>query len=241
MRITPFPLRALLLGSGLLLTSCIIAIDDNGASVHGFGHYNSSSSSNTLYGSGHRDVRSIQVEPYTSLVSQGSWDVTIDVRPDLATSLEVEGDDNILEFVTVENKDGTLYVSLEPGSYSMKRNLVVRTNTAMLNGVRLEGSGDIDVRGVDAETFDVRLWGSGDVRATGMAQTLNVDLQGSGDIQCFGLEAQNVRVHVQGSGEAMVNATQNLDAEVSGSGEVIYRGKPKKTVHVTGSGEIYAD
>ena len=62
----------------------------------------------------------------------------------------------------------------------------------------LSGSGTIDAEQLEAETGDIELRGSGDVRAT-VRDAARVALDGSGDIDLFG--QPSVEVSKSGSGD----------------------------------------
>lgn len=242
MRKTTLPLRALLVSSSLLLGACVIAIDDTGARFHGPGSYHYSSDDGpTVRGSGRVEVREFEISAFDTFLSSGSWDVEIDVVAGAAPFLEIEGEDNILDHIVIEEDQGELRVGMERGSYSYKRQLVVRATTAALDGLSLEGSGDIDARGVDSADFALALAGSGDIRVEGRAQQVDVRLSGSGDIDAQGLVAEDVRVSLAGSGEVHVHAASKLEVNLAGSGDVSYRGTPTKKINIAGSGEVYRD
>lgn len=239
MRAYPFPLRALLLSSGLLFGACVIAIDDTGASFHGLSHF--SDSGHQVRGSGVTATRAVDIAPFQRFISDGSWEVELDVVPGAAPSLTVEGDDNIIDHIEFEEYDGTLRVSLKPGSYKFKRQLIVRATTDQLNGFGLDGSGEAVIRGIDSEMFKGHISGSGDLELEGNANNLTLQVSGSGEIDAFRMHAKNVKISVAGSGEIHVNALENLDVSISGSGTVIYRGDPQKNISIAGSGEVYRD
>jgi len=238
MRKPLLPLRALLVTSSLFLGACVIAISDDGARFHSFSSFDSGP---RITGSGHHATRSIEVAPFERFVSDGSWDVKLEVVPGAAPALELSGDDNIIDRVLIERDGGELRVRLEHGSYKMKHPLVVRGVTGQLDSVALEGSGDVSVHGLEGQHFTAGIYGSGDIELFGDITDLNLEIAGSGEINAFGLQADNVRVEVNGSGEAYVDASTSLNVEVNGSGEVAYRGQPKKNVSIAGSGEVYAD
>lgn len=238
MRKPLLPLRALLVTSSLFLGACVIAITDDGARFHTFSSYESGP---RIVGSGQHATRAVEVAPFERFVSDGSWDVELEVVEGATPALELSGDDNILDHVRIERDGGELRVRLEHGNYKMKHPLVVRGVTGTLDSVALEGSGDVRVRGLDGTRFSAGIYGSGDIELAGKVADLNLEIAGSGAIDAFGLRAENVRVEVNGSGEAHVTANATLNVEVNGSGEVAYRGQPNKHVTIAGSGEVYAD
>ena len=103
----------------------------------------------------------------------------------------------------------------------------------------LSGSGNIVVGGIEAESLEVTLPGSGTLTGSGTATRLDVTVGGSGTVQFTRLVANDVRAVVSGSGSIFVTATKSLDASVSGSGAILYVGNPQDvTKSVTGTGAI---
>ena len=122
----------------------------------------------------------------------------------------------------------------------------------------LSGSGDLNAFGLQAETADITISGSGraditvaeQVNATvsgsgrlglqGTAEHARLLLSGSGNINAFELEAETADVTVSGSGRADITVTEQLNATVSGSGRIVYDGNPRVSQTVRGSGRVQA-
>jgi hypothetical protein len=114
--------------------------------------------------------------------------------------------------------------------------------TPNIDGVTLNGSGNVDVKDVKSAAFEGMLNGSGNLDATGSADSATFTIDGSGNIEANDLHATSTTVKIAGSGNAKVNASKKLDATIEGSGEIRYSGKPGD-VHqnVSGSGSVEAD
>lgn len=243
------------IAASLLASSCIIAITDDGASVHGFSSHFSHHSETR--GSGVLGEEARETSAFHSIYFTGSIDVEATAGQE--QSITVQGDDNLLEYVTTEVRDGVLLVSLESGSYNFRKPMVVRIQVPALDSVQLNGSGDFTVHGVTRDQFDVtlrgsgdlvvksldtqrlrvNLEGSGDIKISGKTQKLALTLQGSGDMNLVGLEADLVHTSLAGSGDIRVRAREALDVTIAGSGEVGYFGEPAVTKTMAGSGEVY--
>jgi len=105
--------------------------------------------------------------------------------------------------------------------------------------VRLSGSGDISVTGIEARQLTVMLSGSGVLSANGTTSRLDVTVGGSGLAQLSDLVARDVRAVVTGSGLIRVTATASLNAAVPGTGAIIYGGNPPHVISsVTGTGAV---
>jgi hypothetical protein len=195
------------------------------------------SSDSTNHGSGVAATQTRDLPSFESVELAGANNVVIRVGGE--QSVVIKADDNLLERVTTEVQSGTLVIDNAPGGFTTKSPMSVEVDVPTLNALTLSGSGNIVVTGVEAESLDANLPGSGTLTGSGTAAQLDVDVAGSGVVQFTGLVAQTVRAAVSGAGSVFINATGSLDASVSGSGAILYAGDPQDvTRSVTGTGAI---
>ena len=64
----------------------------------------------------------------------------------------------------------------------------------------MHGSGDLTVRGLQAQNVHLSMRGPGDAHLEGSAATLNVELSGSGDLHAHGLTSTNATTRSRASG-----------------------------------------
>ena len=198
---------------------------------------NSSSSSNTVQGSGVLATESRKLPTFGSVDLAGSNNVFILVGKE--QSVQVYGDDNLIDRVTTDVDATTLVIGSKPGSYSTNSPMRVEVSVPSLRDLTLSGSGNVLVSGVAGREFTVTISGSGVVTASGATEQLDATVSGSGQAELGGVEARAVQAVVSGSGNIVVTATASLDASVPGSGSIMYGGNPSDvTKSITGSGEI---
>jgi len=224
------------------------------------------SSCNVINGTGVTGNGNIRTEKrntgnFSAVKTSGSIDIEINSGD--AISVSVENDDNLLQYVVTEVKNGALNVYYEDG-YSINNDHVkVYVTVPSLDKVGVSGSGDITTQGilknskqiemnvsgsgsikaaVDAPAIDISVSGSGDVSVSGHTKDFTSSTSGSGDINCGGLESENARVKIIGSGNAHVFASVHLSVDIVGSGDVYYRGNPSSPeIHTAGSGSVQAE
>ncbi|NNE02332.1 MAG: DUF2807 domain-containing protein [Eudoraea sp.] len=199
---------------------------------------------------------------YNSIAIAGWFDVAlVDGREG---DITLEGEENLLEYIVTEVKNGKLSVKVKKGYYLKpsswdKGNINVTIPFESINAVTMSGSGDIvgkkTIKAVDfnasmsgsgdmeltieATNTSVSVSGSGDMELEGASENLEIQISGSGDIKAYGLSADNVTATVSGSADIKVTANEMLKARVSGSGDIYYKGNPKKVDSKTsGSGDI---
>lgn len=125
--------------------------------------------------------------------------------------------------------------------------LVVRTGSGRVHlqavrgdllDVAIEHSGDVDVVGLDVVQARLLSRGSGDLQATGRADTLTLELRGSGSASLFGLRVREAEVHVFGSGDADLQVDERVRARSEASGDVSVCGRGTLEGVGMGSGRV---
>lgn len=176
--------------------------------------------------------------------------------------IKIEGEENLLQYIITEVKNGTLSVRTENRiNLQTSRNKTIKVTVPFeaIDAVSLSGSGDVwnesvisatnfkaSITGsgdvtleVEATAIDASVTGSGDLTLKGKTNSLKASVTGSGDYKGSNLSANDVDVSVTGSGDAKVVCHGHLKARVSGSGDIKYTGSPKtEDSKVAGSGSI---
>jgi hypothetical protein len=198
---------------------------------------------------------------YEAVAVSGWFDV--DLVQGKEGDISLKGEENLLEHIITEVKDGILVIKVEKGMNlkpsSWKDGIHVTVPVESINAVSLSGSGDIvgkttikavsfttsmsgsgDITlDIDASSISASMSGSGDINLSGSTTDFDVNISGSGDIKAYELEADNVDATVSGSADIKVTANQRLKARVSGSGDIHYKGNPEKVdAKTSGSGDI---
>ncbi|MGB5460002.1 MAG: head GIN domain-containing protein [Eudoraea sp.] len=187
-------------------------------------------------------------EEYDAIAVAGWFDVILVDGQE--GKLSIEGDENLLEYIKTEVKEGKLVIkvkkgfNLQPSSWKKDGGIYVTVPVESVSEVSLSGSGDIvgkktisasefstNMSGsgditldVDSKTVTASMSGSGDINLSGTAEVFNVQISGSGDIKAYDLMADTVDASISGSADIQVTANKMLKARVSGSGDIHYRG-----------------
>jgi hypothetical protein len=198
-----------------------------------------SSSSRSGTGSGVAATQARSVPPFTGVALTGANNVFVQVGG--RQSVIVHADSNLLTRVTTQVRSGRLVIGTTPGNLSAKSPMFVTVSVPSLDGLRLQGAGNISVTGINSRALTVALPGSGNIDATGTATQLDVTISGEGNALLRQLIARDARAALGGNGNIMLTATHSLTARVSGSGTILYGGNPPHVNQmVTGSGTIGA-
>lgn len=201
------------------------------------------------------------LDTFTSIRNKGSFEVYVTVGD--TQSVKVTADSDIIDKVETEVRGDTLHIELENNkSWRGYRNIdVLRVDITVenLEAVRVDGSGDFEVRGLsggdfkadvngsgDIELIDAKadrlsigVRGSGDVEASGECNTLDVEVKGSGDVSGRKMSCKDGVIGIMGSGDVSATLNESVDVDIMGSGDVTVWGKPEKVKSRSmGSGDV---
>jgi hypothetical protein len=211
-----------------------------------------------IYGNGSVTTKTESMDGITGVRVKGGLDVYITQGP--GTSVKLEGDENLLEYIEVVKEGNIVEVSTREG-YSLRpsKSLRVYVSAPILNEFYIDGSGDIrtqtplkdsnsirtEIHGsgdayldVDAPAVSASIAGSGTINLKGNTRTFSGSIAGSGDIKGFDLLSETTSVDIGGSGDAQVFASKQLNASITGAGDVQYKGNAAVRQSTHGSGSI---
>src|SRR5690348_2983691 len=118
-------------------------------------------------GSGTPTTQTRDVAAFNSVELAGSNNVLVRVGEN--QSVVVRADDNLLDRITTDVQAGKLVIGNTSGSFTTKSPMSVVVNVPTLNALTLTGSGNIVVNGIQTESLQVTLPGSGTLTGSGTA------------------------------------------------------------------------
>src|SRR6185503_5328331 len=93
-----------------------------------------------IKGSGKRELQKREVAPFTSISAEGAF--TIEVTCQKNQSLEVEGDDNVLEYVATDVGSNILRLK-NTKNYSTSEPVKFKISVPNLEGLSVNGAGHV--------------------------------------------------------------------------------------------------
>lgn len=213
-----------------------------------------------IEGNGHLKKESRSVGNYTAIASAGSWDVMVAYGTE--KSIQVEADENLLEYIETKVEDGELSIRSKKGANLRSKNkITIYVTLTRLTGVslsgsgniigdgkfenegtthfRVSGSGDIKIGFHKIQHVEVAIAGSGNVRLSGTSEKLSARISGSGNADCSEVASDEASASISGSGNVKVHANKKIEARIAGSGNVYYKGAATDIErHVAGSGHV---
>jgi hypothetical protein len=173
-----------------------------------------------------------------------SGDVALDVRlfnrPD--PGVRITAGAKAIDRIRTRVVDGTLKVSTKSRGLTIGPDplgdVSISLGVPALEGLRVDGSADVMLSGLSAKAFVLRIRGSGDVRARGRVDDLELEIDGSANTNLRDLSTQNASVRTNGSGNTDLRVARSLDLVIEGSGDLTYRGRPSVSSRLEGSGDV---
>jgi hypothetical protein len=190
-----------------------------------------------IKGSGILKAESRRVAEFSSIRLESVG--TITVRQTGKESLTVSAEDNLLPLLESRVADRTLILGVAHGKGIRPTKPIEYTvEVKSLEGIRLQGAGNIDAKDIRGRSLSVSLSGAGNVTITGSADALDLTLSGAGNYHGEDFKTSKATIHSSGVGNAIVNVTKELDATLSGVGTVEYIGSPHVRTSVSGIGTV---
>jgi hypothetical protein len=143
-------------------------------------------------------------------------------------SLTVGADDNLMQYIKTEVKNGTLILGFtdEVKSESVKPSKPIKFNLSVreVTGLDVTGVGDINWSSLDTDHLEIAITGVGDIIASSLdTDRLEIVIGGVGDVIISSLTAEELVVYVNGAGDAVL------------AGQVVKQG-----VFINGAGDYLA-
>jgi hypothetical protein len=209
-----------------------------------------------LRGNNNVVIQERDLPSFNKIISEGSFDVYVEYGT--RQSVEVEIDDNLLEYVKTEVSGSRLTISVRNNRCMRPDVKNVYISTPDIQSVSIHGSGSVRLDNVEKENMNLEIAGSGDIFADHLlTENLTVEIKGSGDVQLDGfatfaelkidgsgdIDARDMSIDtcyadILGSGDMELRVNNYLDVVISGSGDIFYRGNPEIKSRINGSGDL---
>lgn len=172
----------------------------------------------TVSGTGDVLTMEVDVPVFDGININGTCDVEIMIGD--TQSVEFYAQSEIIEVLDYEVKNQILSIGFKP-NYTIVTNKSITAQIVVpsVSSLAISGKGNFKLIGPKQEMLDIRITGSGDVKA-------------------FDMEVNNSTISISGVGNCEINAVKNLDVTISGIGTVLYLGNPKRSINITGEGAV---
>ncbi|HUR67590.1 MAG TPA: head GIN domain-containing protein [Chitinophagaceae bacterium] len=211
-----------------------------------------------IRGNGTMKTETRSAGSFTNVDVTGSFEVY--VKQDSVSSVRVEADENLMEYIIIQTEGNTLRIKTKDGANLKSTNgLKVyvsnpsykdfdasgacdiqsenKITSADVVSIGLSGASSVKLE-VSAPGITVEGSGASTVSLSGTTKEFDVDGSGSTNIKCYDLLSENTTVGLSGAGDAQVYASVKLDVDISGAADVKYKGNAAVTQSISGAGSV---
>lgn len=190
-------------------------------------------------------------------------DANVEIIPEAPVSALATGDQNALDRLVMETRDGRLVISMRRYAGDDKRVAlggplhlrlyapslravsVVGAGTVRVGRLRgqrvmiaLQGPGSIDVADITADQLALNMVGNGRIRAAGKVKQAQMNLAGASQLQGAALLVDDVTLQNEGAGDHHLTVLKRAKITSRGAGRIAIDGRPSCAVENMGIGSV---
>ena len=156
----------------------------------------------------------------------------VEVTAQSEFGVEVEADDNLLQFIKTEVRGDTLYIDLDQ-RVKTSNGMKIRISAPDIERVDASGASRVNISNLKNSELTVDTSGASKINVAGETGTLTVDVSGASQIDLGNLQAASANIDASGASFVSVNVANELIADASGASRITYAGSPKvqKSTH----------
>lgn len=210
-----------------------------------------------INGNGNIVTAQRNVGNFNSIEAGGS--VEVRVKQDAATSVRVETDENLLEFLDVTVDGKTLVIQPRKG-YNLRpsNEVVVYVSAPQFRSLHASGATKIFAEGtisgselelgasgaseikmeVAVQELQADLSGASSLQLKGSAASFSSEASGASNIRCLNLNTEETTLDVSGASKVEVTANKQLNIEASGASNIAYRGNASINQKSSGASSV---
>lgn len=178
-------------------------------------------------GSGNLASEAREVSAFHAIEVGGVFQVEITVGKE--HGVEVEADDNLLQYIKTEVRRGVLEIKTTRGIKSANP-IRVRVTAQDIDDLEVSGAANVTLNGIKNDGLEVDSSGASQITVSGETAKFIVDVSGATHVYGESLQAVNATVQASGASHVKVNVADSLRADTSGASSVVYFGTPKDIV-----------
>lgn len=183
-----------------------------------------------IKGSGMAKTEKRNLADFKEIEVGGIIEVEITAQKDF--SVEVQADDNLLEYIETEVSGDTLKIHTNK-RISPQTKIRIIISMPELTGLEVSGVSKTTATNIKTDSFKIDISGASKVVITGQAKDLNIEASGVSKVNAEGLKVENAEINSSGASNLTVSVSNELNADASGASQVNYVGDPKNLIKDT--------
>jgi hypothetical protein len=138
-------------------------------------------------------------------------------------AVSIYAPDNVMERISVSNENGTVVIKSNLNRIRNLKKITVNISSPVLESVNFNGAVDFNApEGITALNFDAIVNGAGDIDINGLqANEAKITVNGAGDAKIEGLDCDALMISINGAGDAFLSGKAGrADLSISGAGDI---------------------
>ena len=183
-------------------------------------------------GSGNTAIEKREVSEFSKLDVSHVFQVEVIAQSEYA--IEVEADDNLLQFIKTEVRGDTLHIELDE-RVKTSNPMRIRISAPDIERIEASGASRVSVSNLKNSEMAVDTSGASKINVSGETGNVIVDVSGASQIDLGSLAAATANIDASGASKVNVNVTGELIADASGASRITYAGSPKVQKSTSGA------
>ena len=186
-------------------------------------------------GSGNVASERREVSDFSKIDVSHVFQVEITAQSEYA--VEVEADDNLLQFIKTEVRGDTLHIGLDE-RVKTGNPMRIRVSAPDIDRIEASGASRVNVSNLKNSELAIDTSGASKINVAGETGNLIVDVSGASQLELGNLSAGTANVDASGASHVNVNVVNELIADASGASRISYTGSPKVQKSTSGASSV---
>jgi hypothetical protein len=163
-------------------------------------------------------------KPLDSIRYNGIFDIKVIIDNfTKVPTIEVKGDESFVELIQLSKVNDVLTITHPQISSSSEYDCEITIRTNKVVSFHNKGRGQVDIEGINSETFSMISTAIENVYLAGKAEKFSINSKSNGDVYAQQLKAKVIYVEQNGTGDIYCNPMEALTVRVNDSGNVYVR------------------
>lgn len=196
------------------------------------------------HGSGNRVTETRKITDFSKIDISGQA-YKIHLKQDSSLSFSINGDDNLLKYVTTSVSGGRLYIKSKKNMCDAD-SIVINIGVKNLSEIKSAGAAEVSSTGkiktgdlkldfsgatnvnldIDAANVTTNISGVSEQNLTGQAASNTIETSGASKINAFNFIVGDYTITTSGVSNCKINVLKTLNVHSSGATDIEYKGSP---------------
>lgn len=181
-------------------------------------------------GSGNVATETRDIKDFKAIDVSGIFNVEVVAQKGFG--VQVEADDNLLEYIKTEVNGGVLEISTTQ-KIKATDGIKIRVSVPDIEKIEVSGVAKVSVKELKNSELKVDTSGASKIELAGETDKLLIEVSGASKIEAENLKAKSATIDSSGASKISVFATESVRVDASGASKITYAGGATQVVKKT--------